>query len=219
MSENNIKNYNIRMMYSIGFASLMLSQYKTNLTFGFAPYVGKDNKGIDKYDSKMFISISVSYAEAAALYHISEAIVEGYNKPGEFVLTRNRTTMIFDFKPNQDNQMEAFLVIKKNDRMIPFRFTTQEYTSQENGQAVTTIIQAGLIVFAKALNGYLSGIGVDSPWAGGTTGTYPNYFQTSPSSMGNSNYQKPNWNNQQYQQPPANNYQAPAGNNYQYRPM
>ncbi len=85
MLDNKLKNYNIRMLYSVGFASLMLSQYKTNLTFGFAPYEGKDNKGIDRYDSKMFISISVSYAEAAALYHISDAIVEGYNKPGEFV--------------------------------------------------------------------------------------------------------------------------------------
>ena len=84
---------------------------------------------------------------------------------------------------------------------------------------MTAIIQAGLIVFAKALGGYLTGLGVDSPWAGGTAGTYPNYSQTSSSSIGNSQYQKSNWNNQQYQQPTANNYKAPNGNNYQYRPM
>ncbi len=209
MKDKKLLNLHVRTLYSRDFSSLMLSQYKANLTFSFAPYAGKDNRGIDQYDLKMFLSTSVSYVEAAAFFHIAESIVSGKNKPRKFTLARNKATLLFEFKPNQDNQMEAFLVIMKDNRSIPFKFSTAVYETQENGQTVTEIIQTGLIAFAQALQGYLSGIGVDF-------GIYrdpneaPDIQQATPT-VNNTPYQAPAWK--------SSPYQPPTANNYQYRPM
>jgi hypothetical protein len=57
--------------------------------------------------------------------------------------------------------MEAYLVISKSNEVIPFRFSTYQYKVKEKGQIVTKVARTGLLVFAKALEGYLEGIGVD----------------------------------------------------------
>jgi len=52
-------------------------------------------------------------------------------------------------------------MINKNNESITFRFNIHKYEVKENGQVVTKVIQTGLGVFAKILDGYLTGIGAD----------------------------------------------------------
>jgi hypothetical protein len=55
--------------------------------------------------------------------------------------------------------METFLVIIKNDVVIPFKFNTYQAQVRENGQMVTKITETGLGTFAMTIFGYLTGIG------------------------------------------------------------
>ena len=50
---------------------------------------------------------------------------------------------------------------RKNNRTIPFKFSTHDYRINENKQMTTKIIQMGLFSFACILEGYLTGIGVN----------------------------------------------------------
>jgi hypothetical protein len=139
-----------------------MSYYKTNLVFRFAPYDGMDNRGQHKYNKTMFLSTSVNHDAAASLYMLAKSIFDGKDNQVEVVLQcGNNATLTFEFKPDQNSQMTAYLVIRKNNEMIPFRFSTHPFQVQENGQMVTKIIQSGVGVLACTLKGYLTGIGAD----------------------------------------------------------
>nr|WP_092067927.1 hypothetical protein [Dendrosporobacter quercicolus]NSL46847.1 hypothetical protein [Dendrosporobacter quercicolus DSM 1736] len=73
----------------------------------------------------------------------------------------NNTTLIFEYKPDQYNQMDSYLTINKNNETISFKFKTHIYRVKEKGQMVTKIIQSGLGAFARMLDGYLPGINAD----------------------------------------------------------
>ena len=154
----------IRNMYSPGFSCLRLSLFKMNLTFCFNPYTGTDNRGLSQYCKKTFLSTTINYEGAALFYFIAMSIVKGTDSDTQIEATvqcNNNTSLTFEYKPDQNNQMTAYMVIRKNDEVIPFMFSSHPYTVRENGQMVTKVIQSELIAFAKILDGYLSCIGAE----------------------------------------------------------
>ena len=151
----------------------MMSYYKLNLVFNFNPYIGKNNVGFLQFDKKTFLSTSVNYEEAAFFYLTAMSILEGKNADKEIsaVLPRNNATLTFEYKPDQNNQI------------ISFRFNIKTYQSQENGRMVTKVVQAGLGVFAKTLESYLTGTGINNHLSKFTEEELENL--QSPSQIGN----------------------------------
>ena len=87
-------------------------------------------------------------------------ILDGQNsdEPIEVVLPcNNGTSLIFEYKPDQNNQMSAYLTINKNNETIRFRFKTTEYEETVNGQTVTKVMQTDLSIFTLILGCYLLG--------------------------------------------------------------
>lgn len=159
MSYNNVI---IRTLYASGFSSLAMSFFRSNLTFltfGFAPYAGKDGRGFDRYDGTQYASTTVDYEGAAALYMATKSILDGNESPIQLVLQRgHQTTLTFKCEPDDCNQMRTYLILDKNGKTIPFRFKIQQYWVKENGRTVTKIIQSGLTVFMKTLEIYLTAV-------------------------------------------------------------
>jgi hypothetical protein len=161
-------NYNkqistyIRTLYSKEYSALMMSFYNYNLSFNFMPYVGKDHRGQDYYESKLHQSTSVNYEAAAFLYISAMAIIDGNQEYVEAVLQcNNKASLTFRHRTDIDNQIETYLIIEKNNATIPFRFPTRECRIRKDGKVVTKIIPSGLGVFAMVIDGYLTGIGAN----------------------------------------------------------
>ena len=164
---NNYKSANtyIRCLYSQGYSSLMLSFLKTNLVFGFTPYIGKDSTGQSQYCREKFLSTSVNYEGASYFYQTAMLIIKETDPKKQItakLLCNNNTTLILEYKPDEDNQMSAYLVINKNNDTIKFKFKIYQYQEWEEGQVVTKIIQAGLGLFLKVLEAYLIGTGANN---------------------------------------------------------
>ena len=152
----------LRNMFSPGYSSLMASFFSTYLTLGFSQHLGKDKKGFDQYCKKSFLSASFNHDGAAFLLMIAMPIVTGKNldQQVEAVLgCKKNTKLIFEYKPDESNQMTAYLTINKDNQTIPFRFQTRQIKIAENGNAVTKTIQSGLCDFAKVLEIYLMRVG------------------------------------------------------------
>ena len=159
----NSMNTIIRKLYSPGYSALTMSLYKLNLTLSFAPFLKKENNNHDKYCFKSFQSTSIGYNEAAFFYLVTIPIMEGraYSKQVEAELScSNNTRLIFEHKLDND-QMNSYLTIQKNNRTIPFMFPTRAVLVFSDGISDNRPVPTGLSVFAKALNGYLTGIGMD----------------------------------------------------------
>jgi hypothetical protein len=156
------QNTHIRNLYSEGFSALRISYFKTNLVFSFIPYTGKDYRGLSQYSTTKFLSTSVNYDAASFFYLIAKQIIEGEaTQMWAELPCLNNAALIFEHKPDENNQMATYLVINKNNEMIPFRFATHEYKIVENGQMTNKLVQTGLGVFVSILDGYLTGIGAD----------------------------------------------------------
>jgi len=143
----------------------MMSFYQADLTLSFRPYIGKDYRGLSNYCHKTFLSMAITYEGAALFFITAMRIIDGRDsdKQIQAMFTRvNGATLTFEYKPDENNQMTAYLVIDKNNLVIPFRFSTHTYQVKENGQMVTKIMQSGLIAFVKVLEGYLTGVGSDN---------------------------------------------------------
>ncbi|WP_196601008.1 hypothetical protein [Pectinatus frisingensis] len=166
MVTNNGKLVNtyIRTLYSEGLSSIMISFFNTNLSFSFAPCIGKNNVGFDQFDISKSLRTTINYEMASFLYQLAMSVVNGKYAGQQIsgvLQCNNNTTLIFEYKPDQYNQMGSCLTINKNNEMISFRFKTHIYRVKENGQMITKIIQSGLGAFAKTLDGYLTGINAD----------------------------------------------------------
>ena len=159
------ENTFIRALYAPGFSALTMSLFNMYLTVCFNPYTGKDNNGYDQYCKKTFLSTSIRY-EGAALFQLTAIpILEGKDpeKQIEAVLRCGKNaSLLFEYKPDENNQMTAYLTINKNNETIPFKFPTHEYKVKENGQVVTKVVQHGLAAFVSVLDGYLTGVGADN---------------------------------------------------------
>ena len=166
MYNNNKPSANtfVRNIYSPGFSCLKLSYFKTNLTFSFNPYKSTDNNGRSQYDTKTFLSTSINHGGAAYFYAVAMPIITGKDTETHIEATltsSNNTTLTLEYKPDQNNQMCAYMVIRKHSEIIPFMFPSRTYKAIENGQVVTKLIQTDLIAFVKILDGYLSCTGAE----------------------------------------------------------
>lgn len=113
----------------------MMSFFKTNLTLNFVLYLGKDNIGRSQYSRTEFLSTTVNYEGAATLYLVAMFILDSNENQVEIVFPCiNNAILIFECKPDENNQMTAYLVIDKNNGTIPFRFRTMQYRVKENDQ-------------------------------------------------------------------------------------
>jgi hypothetical protein len=79
---------------------------------------------------KTHLSTSVN-PEGAAFFHIhATRILDGkYSEEQvEVVLPcNNGASLTFEYKPDENNQMSAYMTINKNNEAIRFRFPTTEY--------------------------------------------------------------------------------------------
>jgi len=142
----------------------MMSFYNVNLSLRFCRWIGSDNTGRSQYDTKNALMTSANYDTASALYQLAMSIIYDINPEQEIKAVlpcNNNTNLIFEFKPDQNNQMTAYLTIEKNNQTITFKFQTHSYKIKKDGQIVTIVIQSGLGVFAKTIDGYLTGVGAD----------------------------------------------------------
>ena len=157
-------NTYIRGLYSEGFSSLTMSLYKSNLTFGFAPWLKTDNFGRGIYNNKEFQSVSINHEGAAVFYKLAHFVnnCEILDIQLKYVLPcNNDATLTFEFKPDENNQLVAYLVLNKNNVTIPFKFYTHQYEEIRNGRNFKRIVQPSLGAFAMALKGYLTSIPAD----------------------------------------------------------
>jgi hypothetical protein len=150
-------NTQIRTLYSIGYSSLMLSYFKTNLVLSFVPYVGKDDRGFNAYSKNEFLSTSINHDGAAFFYMQAAQLLNGkdLDKPLEVSLPcNNGASLTFVYKPDEKN---VYLTINKNDMSIPFMFQTTRYVEKVDGQWVPVVMQTGLGTFAMVLGCYIVG--------------------------------------------------------------
>jgi hypothetical protein len=153
----------IRNLYSPGFSSIVVSFYNYNLSFGFSRYIGKNNAGMSEYE-KSYLTTTVNYEGAALLYQIAMLIIYGKYSENEIktvLQCNNNATLTFEYKYDQNNQFVAYLTINKNNESISFKFATHTYKVKEDGQIITKVMQSGLGVFAKIIDGYLTATGAD----------------------------------------------------------
>lgn len=151
----------IRNMYS-ELSYLNIKFYNTNLSFSFSPFQQRDNNGRIIYDLKNNQLTTVNFEGAYALYQTSKDIIDGKIQECHLEIPcSGNATLLFDRKPGQNGQMETTFTINKNNVMISFLFQTIAQQVTINGQSSTKIIETGLGVFMKTIEGYLTGINAD----------------------------------------------------------
>ena len=155
----------VRNFYSPGLSSLMVKYFKENLSFGFAPSLGKKGEmGLENYCFKTMLFTSVDHQGAGCLYIVIKRILEGMaaDKQVEAILLcRNNAKLVFEWKPCEDDRMRAYLSIHKNNKVITFLFGINEIKVTENGETVKKVVQSALIAFLKVIEGYLITNGAD----------------------------------------------------------
>ena len=158
------KNTFIRNIYATDGSSLRISFYYTYLNLGFTPAVWENNVGRTILDVKQFMSTSVDYNNASALYLAAhEIIFVNENQPLHLTLDcQKQATLHLDYSM-KNGQMAATLAIEKQNRYITIEFQARpiKYKNQ-NGQVCEKLIQSGLGNFMCVLEGYLRGIGADN---------------------------------------------------------
>jgi hypothetical protein len=157
-------NSQIRIIYAPGYSYLVMSYFRRNLVLNFVPWLSKNHLGKDEYSKEVFLSTSIYHDSAAFFYLQASRILDGKDsgEPIEVVLPcNNDTTLTFEYRPDENNQMSTYLTINKNNQTIPFRFPTTEYQEKVDGQMVTTVMQTGLGIFSLILGCYITGSAAD----------------------------------------------------------
>ena len=172
-SVNNRKYYDssfntfIRSIVSPEYSKLVITMYetnKTNLIFKLIPWIGRDKRMVGQYCKKTFISTSIAIEGVVYFYQIAMSIVNGDNagKPIKADLQcGNKATLTFEYKPNKDNQMEAYLIMSKNNITIPYKLVTKRCQVIEKGQLVTKVTWSDLDILVNIMEEYLKKVGVD----------------------------------------------------------
>lgn len=166
MADNNTQRTStstqIRNLYSDGKAYLNISFYNTNLSLRFYPFLSKDGVGRSKYDMNAGQNTTVNFESAFALYQMSKDIIDGKLQQGSIdIPCANNAMLRFERHLGQNGQPETVLTLTKNNAIIPFVFATHMQQVTENGKMETRIIETGLGVFMKTVEGYLTGINAD----------------------------------------------------------
>jgi hypothetical protein len=160
MYNDKVPNTQIKILHAPGYSFLILSYFKSYLVFNFVPWLNKDDTGRNIYSKETHLSTSIKTDEAAFFCIQAARILDGKvsGEPIEAIIPcNNGTTITFEYKPDENNQMSAYLIINKNDLTIPFRFPTIEYQEKIDGQLVTTVVQTGLGIFVLILGCYITG--------------------------------------------------------------
>lgn len=151
----------IRNMYSET-SYLNIKFYNTNLSFSFSPFQQRDQNGRNVYDLKNNQLTTVNFEGAYALYQSCKEIIEKKIQECHLEIPcSGNAILILDRKPGQTGQMETSFSISKNNVMIPFVFQTITRQVTINGQPTTEVVETGLGVFMKTIEGYLTGINAD----------------------------------------------------------
>ncbi|MCM1224641.1 MAG: hypothetical protein NC548_60360 [Lachnospiraceae bacterium] len=151
----------IRNLYSAS-SYLNIKFYNTNLSFAFSPFLNRDQNGRNVYDLKNNQLTTVNFEGAFALYQSCKDIIDGKVQETRLEIPcSGNATLILERKPGQNGQMETTFSISKNNVMIPFLFQTVVEQVKINGQPTTRVIEVGLGVFMKTVEGYLTGINAD----------------------------------------------------------
>ena len=149
----------IRGLYSPGHSCIMAFFYRSNLSLRFARWIDKDERGIDRYDKK-FITTTISDEAVATLLLLSMQIISGtLQNPAQYIFECFKATVLFEYRPDQNGQMRAYISMEKDKEKILFEFRVAQWKTKENGKTVEKTIQSGLLVFAEVLHAYLSAIG------------------------------------------------------------
>ena len=130
-NQNNQKSANtkIQTLYAPGFSYLAMSLYMTKFVFNFVPWLSQDNTGRSQYSKDIHLSTTITPEVVAYFYTQATSILDGTaEKEIEAVLPcKNDATLFFQYKPDENNQMSAYLTINKDNKTISFRFPTIEY--------------------------------------------------------------------------------------------
>ena len=150
----------VRTYYAPGLSSLTLKYFNVYLAFHFAPSLGmKNSLSLEDYCSKTSQSTSINHHGAGTLYLAIKKVLDesDSDKQVEVEIKCNKDAkLIFEYKPDGDNQMRAYLTIHKNSKVIPFKFATNEIQIIKNGEKVKKTLQSGLASFYKVVEGYLT---------------------------------------------------------------
>ena len=133
----------------------------TYLTFDFFRYTGEDSIVINTYDEFRDMSITVNYEAAALLHQLAMSIIDDINSENEIraLIRHGNDNLIFEYKPDRNNQKFAYLTLEKNHQSVSFRFPTLPCKDERDGHIITEVTQSGLCSFAKTINEHLTGIG------------------------------------------------------------
>ena len=135
-----------------------MSYYLSYLIMKLVPFTGVDRRGFARYSDDIFASTSIDRSGAALLISHINPILSGTDieKPVQAVLPcLNGTSLTFEYRPDENKQMSAYLIISKNYTTIPFKFSTAHKNVYENGQMVTKVEQVDLAAFLRVLEGFI----------------------------------------------------------------
>ena len=148
----------IRNLYSLGYSSMRISFYKVNLSLLFQPFEGKNPRtGLSIYN-KRGIMTTVTYEGAAALWKSCYDIIHGSVETLTLVIPCAAGASLTLEKKAPG---EIFITINKDNQLIPFKFASQTIKVKENGVETVKIVETGLSVFMKVIDGYLEGTNAD----------------------------------------------------------
>ena len=152
----------IRNMYSDGMAYMNIRFFNTNLSFQLYPFMNKDQNGRSRYNMKAGLSTTVNFEGAYALWKAATDIINGTVTEMNLVIPcANDATITLERKMNQQGEYETLFMISKSNNTVAFKFTVTPIQVKENNQIVTKVMETGLGVFVKTINGYLEGINAD----------------------------------------------------------
>jgi hypothetical protein len=210
----------IRTLYSENLSYLTITFYNTNLSFKFVPFMTKDANGKNKYNEPKSITTTINYEGAALLQYAAMDIIKNINHTDTMrvpVECNNGVRVVLERKLDQNNQMTTWLSIEKNGETVLFKFDTKIIQITKNGQNISQIIESGLLVFIKIIEGYLTGINADRHLNKLTEDFAKAQENKQPQGDGNQQQQQGGYQNKYqnngYQKKPYNNYKKPYQNN------
>ena len=157
MYENKSSNIYIQQLHSWGFSCLTLSYYLSGLVLKLVPFTGVDRRGFARYSDDIFASTSIDRNGAALLISHIVPVLSGKDleKAVQVVIPcRSDKAVSFEYRPDEERQMSAYLSVSDREKTIPFKFTSNRQTVYEDGKQVTKVEHIDLPIFLQVLEGY-----------------------------------------------------------------
>ena len=191
----------IRNMYC-DLSCLNIKFYNVNLSLQFSPFMQKSPNGLNTYDKSKLLMTTIDYESAYSLYRAIEGIINNKYQNGVSLNIPCNDGMLILERKMDNGEFATFLVLTKNNTTIPFKFNTK--IIKVNGSN-DEVIESGLGVFLKTIEGYLTGINADrhldkltddfAKLVNGDSSENNQKFNTNTSYQKNNNFNnKKNWN-------------------------